>query len=141
MASSRVIQTSLPLPRFEADGVTHARGCECPRCETGFSPSEDTRRTAAQRWRDNQEAERLRRAAEEALVKKREKARVKALRLALELEEEERRTEEYLRAQAAQADKVAHDEKLEALLAARAAGTPIREAIAQVEGHGTPRRR
>ncbi len=29
------------LPRFEADGVTHRRDCECVRCDAGYRPTRD----------------------------------------------------------------------------------------------------
>ena len=35
--------------RLEADGQTHRRDCECPRCEAGFTPTDHDRERAARR--------------------------------------------------------------------------------------------
>ena len=58
--------------RLEADGRTHTRGCECPRCEAGFTPSEHDREVAGLRAA----AERGRRAAARAFERRKERARL-----------------------------------------------------------------
>jgi uncharacterized Zn finger protein (UPF0148 family) len=126
-ARKRAIQPGLPL--LEADGRTHARGCECPRCEAGFVPTEAERAAAARRL----EEERVRQAAEKALARKRDRLAARALALRLELEAEERRTDAYLAKQAEIFPRLARDERLEALLRARRAGQPPTSAIAEVE--------
>jgi hypothetical protein len=127
MGRKRAIQPGLPL--LEADGRTHARGCECPRCEAGYVPGEAERAAAVRRA----EEERVRKAAEKALARKQEKLRARALALRLELEAEERRTDAYLAKQAEILPRLAQDERLEALLRARRAGKPPTHAIAEVE--------
>jgi hypothetical protein len=117
------------LPRFEPDGRTHARDCECPRCEAGFVPPESERAAAARR----EEEERVRKAAEKALLRKRERLRARALALRLELEAEERRTDAYLARQAELGPRLDQDERLQALLRYRRAGRPPAHAIAEVE--------
>jgi hypothetical protein len=77
----------------------------------------------------------LRRAAAEALAKKREKQRIKQLRLWLELEEEERQTDSHLRDLARLQNRLEGDARLASLLAARRAGRSPAEALAEVEGH------
>jgi uncharacterized Zn finger protein (UPF0148 family) len=127
MPRKRAFQPGLPL--FEADGHTHARGCECPRCEAGFVPTEADRVAAARRVED----ERVRQAAEKALARKRERLRARALALRLELEADERRTDAFLAKQAELLPRLARDERLEALLRARRAGKAPTTAIAEVE--------
>jgi hypothetical protein len=58
---------------------------------------------------------------------------VKALRLSLELEEEERRTAERLRAEGQLRARLAQDPRLAALLASRQAGRPVNDALEEVE--------
>ena len=69
------------LPRFEADGVTHRRDCECVRCDAGYRPSETDRTVAGQRW----EERRIREAAARALARRQERARVRAVATELAL--------------------------------------------------------
>ncbi len=135
MARQRKIQPGLPL--FEADGQTHARGCECPRCEAGYVPTEGDREVAARRV----EEERVRQAAEKVLARKRERLRARALALRLELEADERRTDAFLAKQAELLPRLARDERLEALLRARRAGAEPGTAIAEVERRFSSSRR
>jgi hypothetical protein len=121
------LQPTLPL--FEADGQTHRRACDCPRCDAGFRPSEGERAQAARRWEERQ----LRAAAEAALARKRARQQLKALRTTLALEEQERRTAERLRALADLRERLRADRRLEALLDSRRAGRPVAEALAEAE--------
>jgi hypothetical protein len=127
MARTPAVQPG--LPGLGPDAGTHARGCECPRCEAGFVPTESERAAAAKRA----EEERIRRAAEAALRRKRERQQARALALRLELEAEERRTDAYLAKQAEILPRLARDERLDALLRFRRAGKPALHAIAEVE--------
>jgi hypothetical protein len=81
----KAAETKLPLlahlPRFEVDGSTHQRDCECVRCDAGFRPTEQQRESARLRW----EVERARAAAERALARRREREQVKKAAVALEL--------------------------------------------------------
>jgi hypothetical protein len=126
---------ALTLPRLEADGQTHRRDCECPRCDAGFQPSERQRGAAARRWEEQQ----LRRAAEAALERKRARDRIKALRLALALEEEDRRTAARLREEAELAARLRQDPRLETLLANRQTGMPPAKAVEETERRFPPR--
>jgi hypothetical protein len=121
------------LPMVEADGQTHRRDCDCPRCDAGFRPSEREREQAARRWEERQERE----AAEAALEKKRARDRLKVLRTTIRLEEEERRTAAHVRALAETRDRLRTDPRLQALLASRRAGRPVEEAIEEAERRKT----
>jgi hypothetical protein len=121
------LQPTLPL--VEADGQTHRRDCDCPRCDAGFRPSERERDLADRRWQERQERE----AAEAALEKKRARDRLRALRTTIRLEEEQRQTAAHVRSLADTRDRLKKDPRLEALLASRRAGRPVEEAIAEAE--------
>ena len=125
------LQPSLPL--MEVDGQTHRRDCDCARCDAGFRPSEGERELAARRWQERQERE----AAAAALEKKRARARLKALRTAIRLEEEARQTAAHVRALAETRERLKRDPRLEALLASRRAGRPVEEAIEEAERRRT----
>jgi hypothetical protein len=125
------------LPRLEPDGRTHARGCECPRCEAGYVPSEADRAAAERRA----EEERIRVAAEKALARKRERQAARALALRLELEAERRRTDAFLARQAELRPRLDRDERLDTLLRLRRAGKPVSTAIAEVERRFSTSRR
>jgi hypothetical protein len=132
---SRRPSPALTLPRLEADGQTHTRDCECPRCDAGWRPSEGQRAGAARRWQEQQERE----AAAAALDRKRARDRMRALRLTLSLEEEERRTDARLREEAALAARLRKDARLAALLAIRRAGLPPADAVEETERRFPPR--
>src|SRR5205814_386029 len=126
---------ALALPRLEADGQTHRRDCECPRCDAGFTLSERQRGDAARRWEEQQ----ARQAAEAALARKRARDRIKALRLALSLEEEERQTAARLREEAILARRLRQDARLTTLLANRQAGLAPDDAVRETERRFPPR--
>jgi hypothetical protein len=123
----RRLQPTLPL--LEADGRTHRRDCDCPRCDAGFRPSDSERGQAARRW-DEQQA---RQAAEVALEKKRARQHLKSLKTTLALEQEERRTAEQLKALAEIRERLRADPRLQELLASRRAGRPVEQALAEAE--------
>jgi hypothetical protein len=137
MAKKPAAQPGLPGLEPEEDTRTHPRGCECPRCDAGYAPTESERAAAARQA----EEERVREAAEAALRRKRERQRARALALQLELEAEERRTDAYLARQAEILPRLARDERLEALLRYRRAGKPATHAIAEVERRFSSSRR
>ena len=76
-------------------------------------------------------AERARAAA--VLERRRARARARALATEMALAQEERRTLERIRQQQALARRIAEDRRLEALLAARRAGKPVAQAIAEAD--------
>jgi hypothetical protein len=119
----RLLQPTLPL--LEADGQTHRRDCDCPRCDAGFRPSESERATAARRWREQRE----RRAAEARLEKKRARDRLRSLQTTLALEEEAQRTAARLAELAAMRERIRSDRQLATLLASRRAGRTVEEAL------------
>ena len=124
-------------PRLEADGETHRRDCECVRCDAGFRPSEEERRPAHLRW----EVRRARAAAERALERRRERARIKQAALALELDAEARAVDARIRALRAARARTEGDERLERLRRLRTAGMPLAAALAEVEREAAERER
>jgi hypothetical protein len=126
----RLFQSSLPLVD---EAGTHRRECECPRCEAGYRPSEKDRAAAARRFEEQQE----RLAAAAALARQRARQRVKAMRTALRLEEEERRTAARLAEEAALRARVKADDRLDALLESRRLGHSIAEAVEAADGPAT----
>jgi hypothetical protein len=119
------------LPSLRPDGASHLAGCGCPRCRGWVQPRPGA--AGATGSTDPGDAGRVRAQAEAALARRRERRRAKALALQLELADGERRTDEYLRQQAQIAGRLKEDHRLEVLLAARNAGKPVAEAIADVE--------
>jgi hypothetical protein len=117
------------LPRFEPDGTTHGRDCECVRCDAGFRPTEEERESARARW----EVARARAAAERALARRRERLRVRQATLALELGAEVRATEDHIRALRAARARVNEDARLALFERLRKAGMPLSEALAEVD--------
>ena len=129
MAKAHTLSLLAHLPRLEPDGETHRRDCECVRCDAGFRPSEDERRTAHLRW----EVRRARAAAERALERRRERARIKQAALSLELAAEARAVDARIRALRAARARTESDDRLERLRRLRTAGMPLAAAIAEVE--------
>jgi hypothetical protein len=125
----RTLSLLAHLPRLEADGVTHGRDCECVRCDAGFRPTEQERALAHRRWDER----RAREAAQRALARRRERARVKAAALELQLGTEARAVDERLRVLREARARAAHEARLALLQSLRAAGIPLREALAEVE--------
>jgi hypothetical protein len=122
------------LERLEADGQTHRRDCECPRCEAGFTPTDHDREVAKRRGAEKQG----RAAAARAWERKREHARLAQLDLAA-----------YFRAGNAAADaevrrlhelraKVIADRRLDELLRLRREGLPLGLALAEIDRRFAP---
>ena len=115
--------------RFEADGQTHRRDCECPRCEAGFVPTDRDRELAGRRAA----AKQGRLAATRAWERKKEAARLRQTSL-----------EDYFRQGNAAADAevqrlrglrehVLADRRLEELLRLRKSGVSLSAALAEVD--------
>jgi len=117
------------LPRFEADGVTHRRDCECVRCDAGYRPSEADRAVAGRRW----EERRIREAAARALTRRQERARVRALATELALGAEIQAANETVRALRAAQVRADSDSRLALLQSLRRTGMPLAAALAEVE--------
>jgi hypothetical protein len=129
----RTLSLLAHLPRFEADGVTHRRDCECVRCDAGYRPSETDRAVAARRW----EERRIREAAERALARRQERARVRAvateLAVGAKIEAEIQAANEKVRALRAAHVRADGDSQLALLQALRRTGMPLAAALAEVE--------
>jgi hypothetical protein len=115
--------------RLEADGQTHRRDCECPRCEAGFTPTDHDRERAARRAAEKQGRVAAARAAE------RRKERTRLAQLDLQA---------YFRAGNATADaevqrlrdmrsKALADRRLDELLRLRREGLPLGLALAEID--------
>lgn len=118
---------------LEADGETHRRDCECPRCEAGFTPSERERERAAERVGAKRAAKQGQQAAVRAWERKREARRLAQLDLAA-----------YFRKGNAAADaevqrlrdlraKVIADRRLDELLRLRREGMSLAAAVTEVD--------
>jgi hypothetical protein len=120
------------LPRLEADGLTHARDCECVRCDAGFRPTEGERATAQRRW----EVHQAREAAERALARRRERARVKQAALEIQIEADIRAVDARIQALRAAQARTEEDPRMAQLRQLRAAGVPLAEALSRLERGG-----
>jgi hypothetical protein len=126
------------LERLEADGQTHRRDCECPRCEAGFTPTDHDREVAREVAKRRGAEKQGRAAAARAWERKRERARLAQLDLAA-----------YFRAGNAAADaevrrlhelraKVIADRRLDELLRLRREGLPLGLALAEIDRRFAP---
>ncbi len=125
----RTLSLLAHLPRFEADGVTHARDCECVRCDAGFRPTEGERGVARRRW----EVQQARVAAERALARRRARARVKQAALELQLDADIQAVDARIEALRAARARTEDDPRMAALKQLRAAGVPLQKALERVE--------
>ncbi len=121
------------LPRFEADGVTHRRDCECVRCDAGYRPSEADRTVAGRRWDER----RIREAAARALARRQERARVRAVATELALGAEIQAADEKVRALRAAHQRADSDRRLALLQSLRRSGMSLAAALAEVESRST----
>lgn len=122
------------MERLEADGQTHRRDCECPRCEAGFTPTDHDRQVAARRVAGKQG----RAAAARAAERKKERTRLAQLDL-----------QAYFRAGNAAADvqvqrlrdmrsKAIADRRLDELLRLRREGLPLGLALDEIDRRFPP---
>src|SRR4051812_27420166 len=121
----RTLSLLAHLPRMEADGITHARDCECVRCDAGFRPTEGERANARRRW----EVQQARAAAERALARRRARVQVKQAALELQLEADIRAVDARIQALRAAQARTGDDPRLAALKQLRAAGIPLAKAL------------
>ncbi|MDZ4693608.1 MAG: hypothetical protein SGI86_00545 [Deltaproteobacteria bacterium] len=117
------------FPKLEADSQTHARDCECARCEAGFRPSESQRREAEERM----QAQSHRQRAEVMLQRDQVRRAAKRMKVVLELEERAKQTDLWLSQQADAFSRLDEDRMLAELLRLRAEGVPANEAVERVE--------
>lgn len=125
----RTLSLLTHLPRVEADGVTHRRDCECVRCDAGFRPSEHERAAAQRRWED----QKARQAAERALARRQERARVKALATELQVDAEVRAADARVRELREAKARVDADRRLAMFQVLRQKGLSIPAALDEVE--------
>ncbi len=117
------------LPRFEVDGVTHRRDCECVRCDAGFRPTEQERAVARQRW----DQTKVREAAARVLARRQERARVRAAAVSLELGAAARALDKRIGALRAARARADEDGQLALLQALRRTGMSLAAALMEVE--------
>lgn len=125
----RTLSLLTHLPQLEADGVTHRRDCECVRCDAGFRPSEHERAAAQRRW----EAQRAREAAERALARRQERARVKALATELQVQADVRAADARVRELREAKARVDSDRRLAMFQMLRRKGLSIPAALEEVD--------
>jgi len=117
------------LPRLEADGVTHRRECECVRCDAGFRPTEQERKSAQRRWDER----RVREAAARALARRQERARVRAEATGLEIGAEVAAVDGRVQALRDARARAEGDPRLALLQSLRRKGMPLAAALREVE--------
>ena len=117
------------LPRLEVDGVTHQRDCECVRCDAGFRPTEQERKTARRRWDEG----RVREAAARALARRQERARVRTEATGLEIGAGVAAVDERVRALRDARARAEGDSRLALLQSLRRTGMPLAAALREVE--------
>ena len=117
------------LPRFEPDGVTHRRDCECVRCDAGYRPTEHERAVAQRRW----DEAKVREAAARALARRKDRARVRAAAVSLELGAEARAVDQRIGALRAARARADEDQRLALLQALRRSGMSLAAALSEVE--------
>ena len=125
----RTLSLLARLPRFEDDGVTHRRDCECVRCDAGYRPTEQER-TEARRRHGEQKA---REQAAREIIRRKERERMKLAVVDVYVDEQVRAANEQVRALREARDRAAADERLAQLWELRRAGLSLRDAIDEVE--------
>ena len=115
---ARASTMQMAFPRFESQAVASPRGPD-PRTE--------------------RQADELQK-AQHALLRMKEKKRIRSLKMELALAESEQQTENLLEAHRQAYERVEHDAQLEELLRLRKAGLSIQDALARVDGDRKPAR-
>ena len=131
----RTLSLLARLPRFEADGVTHRRDCECVRCDAGFRPTEQERAEARRRMG----AQRAREQAAQAALRRKERERVKLAVVDVYVDEQVRAADAQVKALREARDRAAADERLAELWELRRAGWSLRDALEEVERRSVAR--
>ena len=120
--------------RLEADGETHRRDCECPRCDAGFTPTEHDRQVAERRAAGKQG----RRAAARALERKKELTRLKQLELAAYFAQGNAAADAEVQRLRALRDRALHDRRMDEFLLLRKSGMALEMALAEVDHRFPP---
>lgn len=116
-------------PRFEEDGITHRRDCECVRCDAGFRPSEHDRAEARRRF----EAQQARERAARELARAEERARVRQAQMDDYVDGQVQVADEQIRALREARLRGSDDRRLARLWELRRAGKTLHEALEEVE--------
>jgi hypothetical protein len=116
-------------PRFERDGVTHRRDCDCARCDAGYRPTEHERELAGRRW----EEKKARQAAARALARRQEAEQLKRAEMDLFLDGQLKAASDQLRHLHQLEERLRSDQRLEELWRLRREGLSLEEAIAEVD--------
>ena len=129
----RTLSLLARLPRFEDDGITHRRDCECVRCDAGYRPTEHERAEARRRHGEHKAREQVAR----DIVRRKERERMKLAVVDVYVDEQVRAANEQVRALREARDRAAADERLAQLWELRQAGLSLRDAIDEVERRAT----
>jgi hypothetical protein len=125
----RTLSLLARLPRFEDDGVTHRRDCECVRCDAGFRPTEQEREAARRRFG----AQKAREQAAQSEVRRKERERMKLAVVDVYVDEQVRAADVQVKALREARERAAADERLAQLWELRRAGWSLRDALEEVE--------
>jgi hypothetical protein len=125
----RTLSLLARLPRFEEDGVTHRRDCECVRCDAGFRPTERERAEARRRISEKKALEQ----ATRDVARRRERERMNQAMVTVFVDEQVKAANDQVQALRAARDRVEHDERLVQLWKLRREGWSLREAIEEVD--------
>jgi len=117
------------MERLEADGQTHRRDCECPRCEAGFVPTDHDRELAARRVAEKQG----RAAAARAAERKKERTRLAQLDLQAYFKAGNAAAEAEVRRLRDMRSKAIADRRLDELLRLRREGFPLGLALDEID--------
>jgi hypothetical protein len=120
--------------RLEADGETHRRDCECPRCDAGFTPTEHERELAERRAAGKQG----RRTAARALERKKELKRIKQLELMAYFAQGNTAADAEVSRLRALRDTSLHDRRMDEFLLLRRSGMALEMALAEVDQRFPP---
>jgi hypothetical protein len=122
-------------PRFEDDGVTHTRDCDCVRCDAGYRPTEHERAEARRR----QEEQRAREHAARMMARRKERERMSQAVVDVYVDDQVRAANAQVRALREARERAAADERLAQLWELRRAGLALRDAIDEVDRRAAAR--
>jgi hypothetical protein len=128
----RTLSLLARLPRFEEDGVTHRRDCDCVRCDAGYRPSEHERAEARRRFEERRDRE----TAARAVGRRKERERMNQAVVDVYMDDQVRAAEKQLRELRAARERAERDQRLAQLWDLRRAGFSLRDALEEVERRG-----
>jgi hypothetical protein len=131
----RTLSLLARLPRFEDDGVTHTRDCDCVRCDAGYRPTEHERAEARRRH----EELRAREHAARVMARRKERERMSQAVVDVYVDDQVRAANVQVRALREARERAAADERLAQLWELRRAGLSLRDAIEEVDRRAAAR--